>query len=156
MRHHEHRRHTLDRTDHARAARDRRGRHRGPSERDIRSALSTVEDHDVPGTPSVGAASTLQHVDNDALEAGTRMLRDVSVKPGDPEHGAHRSDPHIKRYKLDLPAREVDGEVLAGEACPECGHEMVRYKYRAHHFIAGSESLFCLGCEAKLWGEDWG
>ena len=150
------RRQRLDRSTHRRPASQGRGRSRGPSERDIKKALDDLATHDVPGEPRLRTLKILDGLHESETCTDTRDLRGFSITRGDPQHGAYRSDDHIGRYELALPLAEVDEEAHPTDECPECGGERAVYKYRAHHYIAGSESLFCETCETKLWGEDWG
>lgn len=150
------RRQRLDRADHGRAARNRGRGGRGPSERHISKALKAVAKHDVPGTPKVGTLKVLREIHESERTTDTRTVRDFSITRGDPQHGAHRSDDHIGRYEVELPIEEVEDEVTHGDTCPECGGERALYKYHAHHYIAGGESLLCLQCEELLHSEEWG
>ncbi len=146
------RRDRLDRSDHRRVQDNRRG----PTPKQVQKALEDVADHDVPGTPNVGALKALKEVHSTEWAVDEREVRDFRVTRGDPQHGAHRSDDHVGRYELELPIYQVDDEAVPGHECPECGGERALYKYHANHFIAGSESIFCLSCEVKLYGEEWG
>lgn len=150
------RRSRLDRTDHREAARDLRRGRRGPSTQRVKDALDAVASHDVPGTPSVGELKVLKHVHDSEWTVENRHVRSFSITKGDPQHGEYRSDDHVGAYELVVPFEEIDRETVPGHECPECGNWKALYKYRATHFIAGSESIFCLRCEAKVWGEEWG
>lgn len=149
------RRDRLDRTDHRREVESRRAGRRGPSQKQIDRALQQVADHDVPGTPHVGTLKVLQEIHETERMTDTRRVRDLSITRGDPQHGAYRSDDHVGRYVVALPFAEVDGDTFEGDTCPECGGDRAVYKYRAHHFIAGSESLFCARCETNHNSEEW-
>jgi len=149
------RRQRLDRTDHQRAARDRGRQQRGPSTSRINSALEAVADHDIPGTPPVTELEVLEHVHDSEWSVETRDVRDFSITRGDPQHGALRSDDHVGRYEVAFPLHEA-GLPGSPRQCPECGGERGLYKYRAHHHIAGSESIYCLACEHQIHSEDWG
>jgi len=129
---------------------------RQPSERAIQSALQKIADHDVPGTPPVGALKVLNRIHESERTINDRTVESFSITTGRPRHGALRSDDHIGSYELRLPLVSVDHEAVPGELCPECGGDMVLYQYNAHHFIAGSESVVCPECEEVLYSEDWG
>ena len=148
------RRQRLDRRDHHRASHGRADRH--PSERAIQSALQKIADHDVPGTPPVGAFKVLNRIHDSEWQIQNRTVESFSITTGRPRHGALRSDDHIGRYELRLPIAEVDDETVHGDSCPECGGETALYRYSAHHHIAGSQSVFCLRCEQQLHSDDWG
>lgn len=150
------RRDRLDRSDHRRPASQGRGRSRGPSERQITRALDALGAHDVPGTPRVGALEVLNEVHDSETCTETRTLRGFSITRGDPQHGALRSDDHVGRYEVALPFAEVDDDACPLDACPECDADRAVYKYNAHHYIAGGESLFCATCEANIYSEEWG
>ena len=149
------RRHRLDRTDHHRAARNRGRQQRGPSTRRINSALESVADHDIPGMPGVGDLKVLEHVHDSEWTVETREVREFSITKGDPRHGEKRSDDHVGRYEVEFPLREADIPEFP-EECPECGGERGLYRYRAHHNIAGGETVWCLSCEHQLHSEEWG
>jgi len=145
-----------DRTNHRREIESRRADRRGPSPRRIGEALDTIAAHDVPGQPRAGTLKVLRELHDSEWTTDTRNVRDFSITRGDPQHGAHRSDDHIGRYQLELPLSEVSDEAVCGSECPHCDNTGALYKYRAHHHIAGSESVFCLQCEEVLYSKKWG
>lgn len=128
---------------------------RGPSADRVNEALEAVASHDIPGTPPVSELKVLKQVHSSEWRIENRRVRYFSITPGDPQHGAMRSDTHVGRYEVEVPIAEI-GVPGIGSKCPECGHRRALYRYRTHHNIAGSESVFCLRCEEKLHGEDWG
>lgn len=146
----------LDRTDHARAAENRRRQSRMPPESAIQDALSAVEDHEVPGTPPVSALKVLDRLRPDERETETRRVEGISITTGRPQSGVHRSDDHVGRYTAELPAAQVSSDAYAPDECRECGHDRVTYSYHANHYIAGGEGIECAECGTALYGDEWG
>lgn len=136
---------------------DRRDRDRqGPSRQDIADAVKTVAGAKVPGTPRLAALRVIESLGLPFC-VEERRVKEVSITSGDPTHGAKRSDDHLSRYVVELPIAKVSDDAVHGFFCPECDEgERARYRYRATHHIAGGESLWCLSCEEKLYGEEWG
>lgn len=145
-----------DRTDHRREIESRRHDRRGPSRRDIKNATEDVADHEIPGTPNLSTLSIIKAGINIPFEVEGRRVTGLRIQEGRPEHGELRSDPHISRYEVEFPLSEVDPAVLEGDACPHCGGERGKYRYNAHHHIAGGESVWCLRCEEQLYDKSWG
>lgn len=141
----------MTRDEHTRRTRNGRERQRrthdrrAPTPQDVADALEEIARHDIPGTPPVSALRTLREVGGTSWHTEERGVRRFSIKRGDPQHGAHRSDDHISDYVVSFRRQ-----------CPECGCETAVYEYRAHHHIAGSEAIVCDRCDHVHHNEEWG
>lgn len=129
---------------------------RGPSPDEVADALETVLTTNVPGTPRVGALRTLTDALETPFSVGTRTVREVSIRRGDPNHGAKRSDDHIGAYEVAAPLSEVSPAAFDGDECPNCMSTTAVYSFGAYHHMAASESLVCETCEQTLHAEEWG
>jgi len=91
-------------------------------------------------------------------EGRNYRVKDADWTHGDPQHGAKRSDDHVSLWEVVGPLSKMERDIDGGipDACPECGGTTGLYRERSHHHIAGSEAAFCVKCEAKVWGRDWG
>lgn len=152
------RRQRLDSTDHQRAAAERRRRayERGPTGKQIQRALDAVLEADIPGTPSASHAAALKDGVSLPVEAESRVVRHISITQGDPQHGAYRSDTHVSGYTVAFPLAEAKPDAGVPDECPECASLTGVFNYRAHHYIAGSESITCEECDKTLYSHEWG
>jgi hypothetical protein len=134
------------------AASDRHGRRRRnePTPEQVAEAKQRayerlVEHEDAPLGPGVGTLRTLQRAEEPphALDGGA-VIESFKIRSGDPQHGAHRSDPHVSRIEAIVPVE-----------CPECGHDSAVFEYSAFHFISGSRSTVCRRCNHTIDAEDW-
>lgn len=128
----------------------------GPPTDQLVDAIDAILSHDVPGTPPIGAITTIQKATSLPFSVGSRTVKSVSITRGKPQHGAFRSDTHIGRYEVELPLYEVDRETVTVDECPECGEQTAVFSYSAHHYIAGSESISCSSCDETHYSEEWG
>lgn len=132
---------------HERGRRDRRHDRipTGPTPADVQEALEGLLDHAIPGTPRVSDLRTLEAAGISApVEVHERTVKEWAIQHGDPQHGAMRSDDHVKAYEVEYVA-----------PCPECDSTHLRYEYDAYHHIAGSMRHYCPVCDHTLEEEEW-
>ena len=79
------------------------------------------------------------------IELDDCTIIEFKITPGNPQHGAMRSDSHVSKYVVQYE-----------DECPSCGYSSVIKYYNAYHFIAGSIKIICNNCDHIIEQERWG
>lgn len=135
---------------------------RGPEPGTLCEAIAEIESHAVPGLVSIDVLRTIESAAGFPFSVGTRTIDEASIRSGDPQHGAKRSDAHVRLYEMKLPIRELDYEAIDTEkidldvatgipepSCDECENREAFYRYQDHqHEVRWV--IVCSSCGAGI------
>ena len=116
-----------------------------PSAEQIAKVAQKVENIHGTEIPSLSTLRDIQLCFGNSVGVGKVTIKSFVIEPGAPEHGAMRSDNHVKKYEAIQPA-----------FCEECeSTHSARVEYGAYHHIAGYHSVTCLNCDNDIIDEQW-
>lgn len=121
-----------------------RNQHNTPGPNRIRDALVELEEHDLPGTPSVSTVKIVDAVIDLPYQANDRVIEVVDWAQGKPKRGELRSDDHVSHYHL-----------RHHHPCPECTGQDARYDYNVYHHISGDIVHACTSCGHTYTDKHW-